>query len=71
MAAKITHIITRFRAENYYTDEFYASMQKIKNCTHCGHCKENCPYGLDTPSLLASELEKYEELYTAHHNSQG
>jgi Fe-S oxidoreductase len=34
-------------------------MNKIDYCLHCDHCKNHCPYGLDTPTLLRKNLEDY------------
>ena len=34
-------------------------MQRIENCIHCNHCANHCPYGLDTPRLLAANYEDY------------
>jgi L-lactate utilization protein LutB len=34
-------------------------MKLIEECLHCGHCKNHCPYSLDTPSLLAENLKDY------------
>ena len=31
-------------------------------CLHCGQCSAKCPYGLDTPSLLAENLKDYREV---------
>ena len=32
-------------------------MKKIEGCLHCNQCKAKCPYGLDTPALLARNYE--------------
>ena len=37
-------------------------MAKIDGCLHCGQCSGKCPYGLDTPSLLAENLKDYREV---------
>ena len=37
-------------------------MMKIENCLHCNQCKSKCPYGLDTPNLLAKNLEDYKRV---------
>lgn len=29
-------------------------------CRGCGHCREHCPYELDTPALLKMMLADYE-----------
>ncbi len=38
-----------------------AKMEKIKECLHCGHCTSQCPYGLDTPTLLQKNYEFYKK----------
>jgi len=37
-----------------------AKMDRILACTHCNHCAEHCPYGLDTPELLRRNYEDYQ-----------
>ena len=37
-------------------------MMKIKDCLHCNKCMSHCPYGLNTPELLARNLKDYEEI---------
>ena len=34
-------------------------MKKIEGCLHCGACMKKCPYGLNTPELLAKNYEDY------------
>lgn len=65
-SAKMSHSIFRMDGEQFFTDAWYEKMHRISNCTHCNHCVDNCPYGLNTPELLASELEKYKILYDLH-----
>jgi len=62
MAARISLLLGRSNPALYTTPEWRANMAKIENCTNCGHCKAHCPYGLDTPELLKSELVKYRVL---------
>ena len=47
-------------------DSFKEKMDLINNCIECGHCKQNCPYGLDTPNLLKRELKRYQEFYNVN-----
>ncbi len=47
--------------EVYLTDEFYEKMSKIKDCIHCNHCKNHCPYGLDVPTLLQRNYQDFLE----------
>ena len=44
------------------TDEVQEKMKKIEGCLHCNQCKNKCPYGLDTPELLARNLEDYKRV---------
>ena len=37
-------------------------MKKIEGCLHCNRCKAKCPYGLDTPALLARNYEDYKRV---------
>lgn len=41
-------------------------MEKIKECIHCGRCKERCPYGLNASELMPSMLEDYRQFYEDH-----
>lgn len=43
-------------------------MNRIENCIECGHCKNHCPYGLDTPKLLKEMLKDYREFKAIHKN---
>ena len=50
------------------TDEWYEKMHRIDNCIECRSCASKCPYGLDTPNVLKSMLEDYDEFYAVHKN---
>ena len=65
-AARISLLLARAPYQNFMTDEFNEKMGRIEACTHCNHCKNHCPYGLDTPSLLAHMLIEYRAFYAAH-----
>ena len=58
-AARIIFLLGRTVKEQYLTPEWQDSMRKIDDCTNCGHCKEHCPYGLDTPALLKQQQKGY------------
>ncbi len=62
-AARISFLIGRAPYENYLSDEWRDKMNLIEKCIGCGHCKQHCPYGLDTPALLRRELARYRKLY--------
>jgi aryl-alcohol dehydrogenase-like predicted oxidoreductase len=58
-AARITFLARRAVKEYWLSPEWQANMRLIDNCTNCGHCKEHCPYGLDTPQLLKRQQAEY------------
>jgi aryl-alcohol dehydrogenase-like predicted oxidoreductase len=58
-AARITFLARRAVKEYWLSPEWQKNMQLIDNCTNCGHCKEHCPYGLDTPQLLKRQQAEY------------
>lgn len=58
-AARMSLMLRRAPAKNYLTPERQANMKKILDCRHCNHCKNNCPYGLDTPKLLKKNYDEY------------
>jgi aryl-alcohol dehydrogenase-like predicted oxidoreductase len=66
MAARMSLCLRRMPHEQFLTDEWRERMHRIENCINCGHCTDNCPYGLDTPSLLKRMLVEYEDFYAAH-----
>ena len=67
-AARMMQLLGRAPYKPYLSDEWYAKMHQIENCIHCDACKSRCPYGLDTPALLARQLADYDVFYAAHHN---
>jgi len=46
-------------AERFLDEEWQSNMKRINDCLDCGHCKANCPYELDVPSLLRSQYDHY------------
>ncbi len=65
-AARMSLLLRRSPYQSWLTDEMNAEMMKIENCLHCGACASRCPYGLDTPRLLAENLADYKEFRAAH-----
>lgn len=61
MAARMSLLMRRMRIEPFVTQEWRNKMELIESCTNCGHCKKNCPYELDTPQLLKTQLARYRE----------
>lgn len=60
--ARMSLMIRRAPSDAQLTEEMQAKMKKIEDCLHCGKCKEKCPYGLDTPTLLEKNYEDYKEI---------
>ena len=58
-AARMSLLLRRAPAASFLTDEWQIKMKMINGCTGCNHCKEHCPYGLDTPALLKANLKDY------------
>lgn len=59
--ARMSLMIRRAPTSVYMDETHQAEMEQIEDCLHCGQCKEKCPYGLDTPALLAKNLTDYRE----------
>lgn len=64
--ARISLLLGRAPFQPFMEDSFKEKMDLIHQCIECGHCKNNCPYELDTPNLLKRELKKYYEFYETH-----
>ena len=64
--ARISLMMKRLPYEEFLEDSFREKMDLINSCINCGHCRDNCPYKLDTPNLLKKELKKYYEFYEAN-----
>jgi uncharacterized protein len=58
-SARMSLMIRRAPVSIYLNDGWKEKMKKIDDCTHCDHCKDNCPYGLDTPKLLEENWADY------------
>jgi aryl-alcohol dehydrogenase-like predicted oxidoreductase len=64
-AARITFLVKRAVKEYWLSPEWQKNMRLIDDCTGCGHCKQNCPYGLDIPVLLKAQQKEFFELLAA------
>ncbi len=60
--ARMSQLIRRGPSAAQLTPEVQAKMMKIEECLHCGQCASKCPYHLDTPTLLAKNLEDYKKI---------
>lgn len=59
--ARMALMIRRAPTAVYMDEAHQADMELIEECLHCGQCKDRCPYGLDTPALLAKNLIDYKK----------
>jgi predicted aldo/keto reductase-like oxidoreductase len=66
MAARIALLARRMPYQRFLEAGFYEQMLRIQGCTGCGHCREHCPYQLDTPRLLKEMLTWYLPFYATH-----
>jgi uncharacterized protein len=52
-------LLRRMPPERLLGEEWAANMARVEDCIDCGHCRDHCPYGLDTPALLRRNLADY------------
>ena len=60
--ARMSQLIRRSPSELQLTPEVQAKMKKIEEGKHCNACKNKCPFGLDTPTLLEKNYADYKEI---------
>ena len=60
--ARMSLMLRRAPSSAWLNETWQKNMAQIENCLHCNACKSNCPYGLDTPSLLEKNLEDYKNV---------
>ena len=60
--ARMSLLLRRSPSVGHLSEASQAKMMKIKECLHCNKCMSKCPYGLNTPELLARNLKDYEEI---------
>jgi len=60
--ARMSLLLRRSPSAGHLSEASQAKMMKIKDCLHCNQCASKCPYGLNTPELLARNLKDYEEI---------
>lgn len=58
--ARMSLMIRRAPVSVYLNDSWKEKMKMIEECLHCDHCKNHCPYGLDTPRLLEENWADYQ-----------
>lgn len=65
MAARMSYLLRRSPSARFLTPEWQEKMHRIEDCQECGHCRDNCPYDLDTPALLRRMLAEYDQFLAA------
>lgn len=58
-SARMSLMIRRAPTSVYLNNEWQEKMKRIDDCINCNHCKNHCPYGLDTPGLLKRNWKDY------------
>jgi aryl-alcohol dehydrogenase-like predicted oxidoreductase len=58
-AARMSLLIRRAPVSVYMNVDWNEKMKKVDSCINCNHCKDHCPYGLDTPKLLRENWADY------------
>ena len=69
-AARLSFLMGRSRFERFLEEDWAEQMEKIHNCVECGHCREHCPYKLDTPAVLKDQYAKYVEFRKNHSQAE-
>jgi aryl-alcohol dehydrogenase-like predicted oxidoreductase len=59
ISARMSLMLRRAPVSSFLNDNWKEKMKKIEDCIHCNHCKDHCPYGLDTPKLLEENWMDY------------
>ncbi len=60
-ANRMTQLLTRSPAAQWFTPEWQEGMEKIEDCIHCGVCATRCPYGLKPYETMPAHLQFYRE----------
>ncbi len=60
--ARMSLLLRRSPLKDRLKEQGQAEMFKIRDCLHCNQCSSKCPYGLNTPELLARNLKDFEEI---------
>ena len=60
--ARMSLLLRRSPSAQWLSEAWQEKMSAIANCLECGQCVAHCPYGLDTPTLLKTNLQDYQEV---------
>jgi aryl-alcohol dehydrogenase-like predicted oxidoreductase len=61
ICARMALMLRRAPVAVYVNDVWKEKMKRIEDCIHCDHCKNHCPYELDTPTLLSENWIDYQK----------
>jgi len=61
-SARMSLLMRRSPSGPYLTPQWQEKMARIAQCLHCNQCMSKCPYGLNTPDLLARNYQDYQEI---------
>ena len=61
-SARMIRLIRRAPSQTFLGEHWQGLMARIADCKHCDSCKKKCPYGLDTPELLARNYKDYQDI---------
>ncbi len=64
-ASRITLLMRRMPPAPYLSPVWQEKMARIENCTACGQCRTRCPYSLDPPTMLKTQLREYRKILEA------
>jgi len=65
ISARMSLLMRRSPKSFFFSDMARESMDRVEDCTNCGHCRQHCPYGLDAPQLMRDGLEEFKEFSKA------
>ena len=65
-SGRVYLLATRSPYKRFLTDEFITQQRRVEGCLHCNQCASKCPYGLDTPAMLAHQHELFMKWYEEH-----
>jgi len=63
---RMNMLLRRSPWRQYYTDEWRAKMEKIKDCIGCGQCMRKCPYHLQCPDVIKEMYADYINFFEEH-----
>ncbi len=62
LCARASLLLRRAPTQMIMSEDGQAMMRKIEDCTECGQCAAQCPYGLDTPTLLKQNYRDFQDM---------